>query len=316
MLFSATLDRDIERLSRDILREPVRIEVAPPATTLDTVAQFLVRTSRDRKRSTLEQLLRERGMKRTIIFAKTKSGASNLANHLARRGFNAVAFHSDRSQSERVRTLESFKNGEYDLLVATDIAARGLDVDDVSHVVNYDMPYSPDSYVHRIGRTARAGRSGMAITLVTSDDVRGVKAIERLIDRPLPYLDDEGTNGALAVVPSGRPAEARDGGRRRSRPSPASNERTHGTPAKPVGPDAASRDRRPAGERQGPARRRRSRGGRRRREARRPEAVPVGDGQEAQRERPARPVGPVRDEKAGGLLVAIERFAKGLFRRR
>jgi ATP-dependent RNA helicase RhlE len=329
MLFSATLDRDIERLSRDILREPVRIEVAPPASTLETVDQYLVRTSRDRKRSTLERLIRDHRMKRTIIFARTKSGASTLASHLQRRGFAAIAFHSDRSQSERVRTLESFKNGEYDLLVATDIAARGLDVDDVSHVVNYDMPYSPDSYVHRIGRTARAGRRGMAIMLVTPEDTRALKGIERLIDRRLPYLDDDRTNGGPAE-PSRDEARPGRGGRRSrrgrsdssgERRSASRSERSESRP--PEGGDGEAREtsraesRRREGEREGKRPRRRSRGGRKRREAReRREAVTVGDGGSRERERPTSASERRSDEKSGGLLAAIERLAKGLFGRR
>lgn len=189
MLFSATLDREIRRFSKGILRDPVRIEVAPPATTVEEVSQFLVRASRARKRSTLETLIRKYRMKRAIIFARTKAGASSLARHLQRRGFLASAIHSDRSQSDRVRALEAFRAGRKHLLVATDIAARGIDINDVSHVVNYDLPYAAGDYVHRIGRTARAGRKGMAISFVTPEDTRGVEAIERLISRKLCWLD-------------------------------------------------------------------------------------------------------------------------------
>ncbi len=190
MFFSATLDQEIRRFSRDILKDPLRIEVAPPATTLDEVDQFLVRTSRARKRSTLEMLIRKQRMTRTIIFARTKAGASRLASQLRERGHRASAIHSDRSQGERVRALEDFRERRVHLLVATDIAARGIDIHDVSHVVNYDLPYTAKDYVHRIGRTARAGRGGMAISLVTPEDARGVVAIERLISRKLRWLDE------------------------------------------------------------------------------------------------------------------------------
>lgn len=188
MLFSATLDGEIKRFSKGILREPVKIEVAPPATTLDEVDQFRVKSSHNKKRSTLENLIKKYRMKRAIIFARTKSGVSRLASHLNDRGFRASAIHSDRSQSDRVRALESFRAGRTHLLVATDIAARGIDISDVSHVVNYDVPYSAEDYVHRIGRTARAGRRGMAISLVTPDDSRIIKAIENLITKKLSWL--------------------------------------------------------------------------------------------------------------------------------
>jgi ATP-dependent RNA helicase RhlE len=189
MLFSATLDREIQRLSKNILKDPIRIEVAPPATTLDEVDQFLVQADRGRKRSALESLIRSQEMKRAIIFVRTKIGASKVAGQLRDRGHRVSAIHSDRSQSERIRALEGFREGRIHFLVATDIAARGLDINDVSHVVNYDIPHSAEDYVHRIGRTARAGRKGMAISLVTREDSRAVEAIERLISMKLRWLD-------------------------------------------------------------------------------------------------------------------------------
>jgi ATP-dependent RNA helicase RhlE len=193
----------------------VRIEVAPPATTLDEVDQFLVRSDRGRKRSMLETLIRSQGMTRAIIFVRTKVGASNLARHLKDRGFRASAMHGDRSQSDRVLTLEAFRAGRIHFLVATDIAARGLDVDDVSHVVNYDLPFAAGDYVHRIGRTARAGRKGMAISLVTPEDADGVEAIERLISRKLSWMDHHG----MQTAPASRPASpaAGNGGPRPAR---------------------------------------------------------------------------------------------------
>ena len=208
MLFSATLDMEIKRFSKGILKNPVRIEVAPPATTLDEVDQFLVRASQQQKRLTLETLIRRYGMKRAIIFARTKSGVSNLASHLKVRGFRASAIHSDRSQSDRVHALESFRAGRTHLLVATDIAARGIDIDDVSHVVNYDVPHTAKDYVHRIGRTARAGRRGIAISLVTPDDSRTVEEIEHLITRKLSWLN-AGDSQVSSESTSARPKVGR-----------------------------------------------------------------------------------------------------------
>ncbi len=212
MLFSATLDSEIRRFSKGILKSPVKVEVAPPATTLDEVDQFLVRASGARKRSILESLIRKYAMRRAIIFARTKVGASNLASHLKVRGFRASAIHSDRSQGDRVRALESFRAGRTHLLVATDIAARGIDIDDVSHVVNYDVPYTPEDYVHRIGRTARAGRRGVAISLVTPEESRNIKAIEHLIEKRISWLD-----GLDFGVPAGSNSGRPKGGRRHPR---------------------------------------------------------------------------------------------------
>jgi ATP-dependent RNA helicase RhlE len=215
LLFSATLDQEIKRFSRDILKDPLRIEVDPPASTLELVEQYLVRTSRGEKRSALETLIRRQAMTRTIIFARTKSGASRLAMQLRERGHKASAIHSDRSQAERIRALEGFRAGQIDFLVATDIAARGIDVDDVSHVVNYDLPYTAKDYVHRIGRTARAGRKGMAISFVTPEDERGVIAIERLISKRLCGLGETLEQGSQRAARSADPEyAARSAGRR------------------------------------------------------------------------------------------------------
>ncbi|MCK4305131.1 MAG: DEAD/DEAH box helicase [Candidatus Eisenbacteria sp.] len=194
MLFSATLDSEIRRFSKGILRNPQRIDVTPPRRTLDEVDQFLVRTRPGQKQAKLESLIRKYQMERTLVFARTKSGASRLASRLRERGYNASAIHSDRTQVERMRALEGFRRGEVKILVATDIAARGIDVDDISHVVNYDLPYSTKDYVHRIGRTARAGRRGVAISLVTPGDARGIAAIERSIDQKLTWEDDSKNN--------------------------------------------------------------------------------------------------------------------------
>jgi len=196
MLFSATLDREIQRFAKGILYHPVRIEVAPPAATLDEVDQFLVHVDQRGRRSTLEDLIRAHDMKRVIIFVRTKVGASKLAGQLRDRGHKASAIHSDRTQGDRIRALEGFRSGRVQFLVATDIAARGIDIDDVSHVVNYDLPYAAGDYVHRIGRTARAGRKGIAISLVTAEDRRIVSAIERLISRRLSWLGEQRDPGA------------------------------------------------------------------------------------------------------------------------
>ncbi|MBD3160688.1 MAG: DEAD/DEAH box helicase [Candidatus Eisenbacteria bacterium] len=238
MLFSATLEAEIGRLAKDILVEPERIEVAPPASTLEEVRQYLVKVERGRKRSTLEGLIRRHGMRRAIIFVRTKVGASKLSGHLRARGIRASAIHSDRSQSERVRTLESFREGKVEILVATDIAARGLDINEVSHVVNYDVPYAAHDYVHRIGRTARAGREGMALTLVAPEDRRSVGAIERLIDLQIPWLDEterpKREKPPKAAEPAASPKPARK--RRRRRRTNGSRRREEARAEEPARP--------------------------------------------------------------------------------
>jgi ATP-dependent RNA helicase RhlE len=222
MLFSATLDREIQRLCKDILKNPLRIEIAPPSATLDEVDQFVVATNRGRKRSTLESLMRRGTMTRTIVFARTKAGVSKLARELRDGGHKASAIHSDRTQGERVRALEGFREGRVHVLVATDIAARGLDIDDVSHVINFDLPHTASDYVHRIGRTARAGRKGQAISLVTPEDARGLEAIERLISRKLRPMNLDGipveieTVPQMAVVSGGGRSDGPRRGRRRA----------------------------------------------------------------------------------------------------
>ena len=203
MLFSATLGPDITRLARELLKDPIRIEVSPPASTVDKVEQFIIKVDREDKSGVLEDLIREHKMRRAIVFSKTKVGASRLASHLRRRGIRAEAIHSNRSQEERVRTLEAFRAGSIHVLVATDIAARGIDVDEITHVVNYDVPYAAEDYVHRIGRTARAGKTGMAIMLVTKEEMRVVRSIERLIGFTLPEEGGE----LVALGPGERKSE-------------------------------------------------------------------------------------------------------------
>jgi ATP-dependent RNA helicase RhlE len=185
MLFSATLDPVIVRLARDILRDPVRVEVAPPATVADGIEHILISVEPGTKKTAMGNLIQDPAMHRTLVFTKTRRGAAALSVHLGRLGHRVSAIHSDKTQGQRLAALEAFRSGRVDFLVATDIAARGLDVDDISHVVNYDLPYRAEDYVHRIGRTARAGRKGVAISLVTPMDREVVHSIERLIGKNL-----------------------------------------------------------------------------------------------------------------------------------
>ena len=186
LMFSATFSEDIRKLASSFLRHPVSIEVARRNAAADTVEQVVYRVSDvEAKRAAVAQLVRDRAISQVIVFTNTKIGASRLARQLERDGLNASAIHGDKSQQERLATLEGFKKGEVSVLVATDVAARGLDIAELPAVINYDLPYSPEDYVHRIGRTGRAGASGLALSLMTGNDERLHQDIEKLLKRKL-----------------------------------------------------------------------------------------------------------------------------------
>jgi superfamily II DNA/RNA helicase len=192
LFFTATMPPEIRRITEQFLHNPVRVEVARPASTVATTSQSLVKTGREphEKRDTLRRLIRAAtGMKNAIIFCNRKREVATLHRSLLRHGFSAVALHGDMDQSARMAALEQFRKNEVTLLVASDVAARGLDIPDVSHVFNFDAPHHADDYVHRIGRTGRAGRSGAAITIVAPSDQKSVAAIEKLIGQTIPWAE-------------------------------------------------------------------------------------------------------------------------------
>jgi superfamily II DNA/RNA helicase len=192
LFFTATMPPEIQRIADTFLHNPVRVEVAKPATTAATIAQLLVATGRDphEKRETLRRLIRTAdNFKNAIIFCNRKREVANLHRSLLRHKFNAVALHGDMDQPARMAALDRFRRGEAELLIASDVAARGLDIPEVSHVFNFDVPHHPDDYVHRIGRTGRAGRSGTAITIVAPIDSKAVGAIERLTGQTIQWMD-------------------------------------------------------------------------------------------------------------------------------
>jgi len=181
MLFSATMPDDIVKLTHDMLRTPERIEIAPQGRTADRITQKLYIVPMPQKRQMLSELLKDVAMNRVIVFTRTKHGANRVAEHLSRTGVVAEAIHGNKSQNARQRALDMFKTGKARVLVATDIAARGIDVDNISHVVNFELPNEPESYVHRIGRTARAGGDGIAISFCDASERGFLRDIERLI---------------------------------------------------------------------------------------------------------------------------------------
>jgi superfamily II DNA/RNA helicase len=185
LLFSATFSPEIKRLAGSYLQDPITIEVARPNETASTVEQRFYAAQDDDKRRVVKAVLNERGIKQAFIFVNSKLGCGRLARSLEREGLKTAALHGDKSQDERLKALEAFKKGEVDLLVCTDVAARGLDIKDVPAVFNFDVPFNAEDYVHRIGRTGRAGASGLAVTLVSPSDVRLVGDIEKLIKTKL-----------------------------------------------------------------------------------------------------------------------------------
>ncbi|CAM4072607.1 ATP-dependent RNA helicase [Bordetella tumbae] len=186
LLFSATFSNEIRKLGRSYLNQPVEIEVAARNATADTVTQIAYEMPSDAKRAAVVHLVKSRGLKQVIVFSNTKIGTARLARELERDGVRAESIHGDKSQADRMKALEAFKSGELEVLVATDVAARGLDVAGVPCVINYDLPHNAEDYVHRIGRTGRAGASGEAIALFTPDEVRYLQDIEKLTKRQVP----------------------------------------------------------------------------------------------------------------------------------
>lgn len=187
LLFSATFSPEIRKLAKTFLKDnPVTVEVARRNATAENVTQKVYKVDRaERKRQAVVQIIKQQGLKQVIVFTNTKIGASRLARELIREGIAADAIHGDKSQGERLATLENFKQGQVEVLVATDVAARGLDIAELPAVINYDIPYAPEDYIHRIGRTGRAGASGQAISIMTSLDERLVSDVEALVGKKL-----------------------------------------------------------------------------------------------------------------------------------
>jgi ATP-dependent RNA helicase RhlE len=192
LLFSATMPAEVEALSRKYLRKPIVIQVGRRSEAASTVTHAVYPVPRERKSALLIELLRNDQMDSVLIFTRTKHGADRVVRHLDRAGIAAIALHADKSQSQRTRALETFKSGEARILVATDIAQRGLDVSGISHVINYDVPQQPEDYVHRIGRTGRAAQTGDAFTFMSADEIAMVRTIERMLGQPIPRISVPG----------------------------------------------------------------------------------------------------------------------------
>jgi len=241
LFFSATLSDDIHKISEKFVSNPKIIEVAPPASTADTVAQHLTWTDIKGKRDALRRLLNNEDVKNAVIFCNRKRDIGILVRSLTRHGFDAVALHGDMTQSARLEALQKFKDGEVPLLIASDVAARGLDIAGLSHVFNFDVPSNAEDYVHRIGRTGRAGKSGRAFTIAAgADDKKYVAAIEKLIGKAIPLVGDAPAKDISDVAASEDSTKAKKGSRR----SKSSETKIPSAPAatsKPKSKDAKSK---------------------------------------------------------------------------
>ncbi|MBL8552525.1 MAG: DEAD/DEAH box helicase [Hyphomonadaceae bacterium] len=191
LLFSATMPAPIAELAQQFLLEPERVAVAPPSTTAERVEHFVVHVDGAKKQDLLHALLKDKAIERALVFTRTKHGADRVVQKLVSAGFGAEAIHGNKSQGQRTRALDAFKKGRARILVATEIAARGIDVDGVSHVLNFDLPNVPEQYVHRIGRTARAGASGRAISFCAPDERAYLRDIERLTRQAIPVIETD-----------------------------------------------------------------------------------------------------------------------------
>ncbi|TDK64441.1 DEAD/DEAH box helicase [Sapientia aquatica] len=221
LMFSATFSTEIKKLANTFLRNPLTIEVARSNATSENVTQILYAVEEQNKREAVSFIIRERHLKQVIVFSNTKIGASRLAVHLVKTGVKAAAIHGDKTQSERMAALEAFKRGEIEVLVATDVAARGLDIAELPCVINFDLPYNAEDYVHRIGRTGRAGAKGDAISLCTDKDDRLLADIEKLIKQKIVRLNLAGFVATKEVEPPSA-REARHESRNDSRHEPRS----------------------------------------------------------------------------------------------
>ncbi len=216
LFFSATMPPEAQKLADLLLRDPATVAVAPVSQTADNIAQSVYFVEKNDKRALLVSLLQDREMTRALVFTRTKHGANRVVEHLIRAGIGAAAIHGNKSQGARERALAGFKAGQTRVLIATDIAARGIDIDDISHVVNFDVPNIPETYVHRIGRTARAGASGIALSFCDMEERAYLRDIEKLIRHPVPVVTEHpfrSAGRAPTAAPAGISPAFRGGGR-------------------------------------------------------------------------------------------------------
>jgi len=205
LFFSATMPPEIQSLANSILHKPEKVAVAPPSTTADTITQWLYFVEKQNKKSLLSYILKDTSIKRALVFTRTKHGADKVVKDLHRVGISAEAIHGNKSQNARQRALNNFKDHTTRILVATDIAARGIDVDELTHVINYELPEIPETYVHRIGRTGRAGANGVSFSFCEAEETADLRDIQKLIGKSIPVQDNHPWHTVFSEIKS-RPA--------------------------------------------------------------------------------------------------------------
>ena len=201
LLFSATFSKEIKRLAKGILNDPALVETSPQNTTVEAIVQYVYKVDKNKKSNLIIQLIKEGNWRQVLVFTRTKHGANNLCKKMIKADISAAAIHGNKSQSARTKALAGFKDGTIEILVATDIAARGLDIPLLPHVVNFELPNIPEDYVHRIGRTGRAGAKGEAISLVCVDEKQYLKDIEKLVNLKIPSKIKQGYEPDPNAVP-------------------------------------------------------------------------------------------------------------------
>jgi ATP-dependent RNA helicase RhlE len=238
MMFSATFSDEIKRLSGGMLRNPAQIEVAPRNTTAERITHVVHPVDRERKRELLSYIIGSQNWRQVLVFTRTKHGADRLASQLERDGLSSAAIHGDKTQGARTRALADFRKGAVRVLVATDIAARGIDIDQLPHVVNFDLPNVPEDYVHRIGRTGRAGMTGEAVSLVSADEYKQLRDIERLLRQDLPSIVVPGYEPTVTPRPAQRRSGPKPGPRPGSKPGASAHrgqqQARHGHSSRPA----------------------------------------------------------------------------------
>jgi ATP-dependent RNA helicase RhlE len=244
LMFSATMPGPVATLAATMLDDPIRVEVTPAATTVEKIEQRVLFVNKDKKRALLVDLMNDESIERVLVFTRTKHGADRVAKQLQKSGIEADAIHGNKAQNARQRALDAFRNGDIRALVATDIAARGIDVEGVTHVVNFDLPNEPESYVHRIGRTARAGAGGVAIAFCDLDEKSLLRDIEKTIRQSVPIFADHPYHSTEIANDPGTTKRPRQQGHRGRGARQAAAPAVAKTPRKPGG---HKRARRPSG---------------------------------------------------------------------
>jgi superfamily II DNA/RNA helicase len=239
LLFSATMPPPIQKLAAKFLNDPKRVEVARPATANINIEQRLIEVRADRKKDALKDVLRSSEFRNAIVFCNRKTTVRELATSLRRSHFAAGQIQGDMDQAKRIAEFDRFKSGEINILVASDVAARGLDVKGVSHVINFDVPWQPDDYIHRIGRTGRAGMKGIAITLATREDAEAIAGIEKLTGIKIPRIGTAAKTAAPEPKPAPRVRE-KPAAKAEAKPRSEPRRKAEAKPKAPVAPDRSS----------------------------------------------------------------------------